>query len=92
MNNIFQADYNLKDQNDSLLEYFSYLEEIQNNEKFSQNIDNYSFSNNEDCIENDFISRYYKCYQRFKSGQEHLDLNEYENFLEKPETNAEFEM
>ena len=93
MNNIFQADYNLKDQNESLLEYFSYLEGIQNNEEYIQNVDNYnSFPNNEQCIENEFISNYYNYYQRFKSGQENLDLNDYKKFLEKPETTGEFEM
>jgi hypothetical protein len=93
MNNIFQADYNLKDQNESLLEYFGYLEGIQNNEEYNQNLENYnSFQNNEQCIENEFISNYYNYYQRFISGQESLDLKAYEKFLEKPETNAEFEM
>ncbi len=92
MNNIFQADYNLKDQNESVLEYFSYLEGIESNEDYNISLENYnSFENNEQSIENEFISNYYNYYQRFKKGQQKLDLAEYENFLEQPETNPEFE-
>lgn len=91
MNNIFQADYNLKDQNENILEYFNYLESIQSNNDY-QNLENYnSFQENEQSIENEFISNYYRFYHRFKNGQENLDLKEYENFLEQPETNYKFE-
>ena len=92
MNSIFQADYNLKDQNESLLEYFSYLEGIQNNEEYTQNVENYnSFPNNEQCIENEFISNYDNYFQRYKKGQQKLGLIENEKFLEQPDTNEEFE-
>ena len=93
MYSIFHVDFNLKDQNENLLEYFNYLEDIQNNEEYNQIVENYnSFLNNEQCIENEFISNYYNYYKRFKSGQESLDLKEQEQFLEKPEVNAEFEI
>jgi hypothetical protein len=90
MNSIFQADYNLKDQNESLMEYFSYLEGIVNNPDYNNNFENYnSFQSNEQCFENEFISNYYNYYHRFKTGQQDLDLKEYENFLEQPETTEE---
>jgi len=93
MNNIFQADYNLKDQNESVIDYFNYLESIESNEEFNQSLESYnSFENNEQSIENEFICNYYNIYQRFKKGQENLDLKEYESLLERPETNAEFEI
>ena len=86
INNIFQADYNLKDLNESFKEFFIFLEGIKNNPDYIQNIENYnSFQNNEQCFENEFISNYYNFYQKFKTGQEMLDLKEYENFLAYPE-------
>lgn len=91
MNNIFQADFNIKDQNEGLMEYFDYLEGIQNTDEYNQYIENYnSFPNNNQCIESEFISNYYNYYQRFKKSQEKLDLKEYENLLDKPEIKSEF--
>ena len=90
MNSIFQADYNLKDQNESLMEYFSYLEGIVSNPDYSNNLENYnSFQSNEQSFENEFISNYYNYYMRFKTGQSSLDLKEYEKFLEHPQTTEE---
>jgi hypothetical protein len=92
MNNIFQADYNLKDQNESVLEYFSYLEGIESNEDYNTALENYnSFDNAEQCIENEFISNYDNYFQRYKKGQQKLGLAENEKFLEQPDTNEEFE-
>jgi hypothetical protein len=92
MNNIFQADYNLKDQNESVLEYFSYLEGIESNEDYNTALENYnSFDNAEQCIENEFISNYDNYFQRYKKGQQKLGLAENEKFLEQPDTYEEFE-
>ena len=86
INNIFQADYNLKDQNEIFKEYFIILESIRNNPDYFQNLEKYnSFKNNEQSFENDFITNYYNFYQKFKTGQEILDLKEYEKFLTYPE-------
>jgi len=86
INSIFQADYNLKDQNESFKEYFMFLESIRSNPDYIQNLENYnSFQNNEQCFENEFISNYYNFYNKFKTGQEMLDLKEYESFLAYPE-------
>ena len=92
MNNIFQADFNIKDQNEGLMEYFDYLEGIQNSEEYNQCIENYnSFPNNNQSIENEFISNYYSYYQRYIKSQERLDLKEYENLIKKPEIKSEID-
>ena len=90
---VFHVNFNLKDQNANLLEYFNYLEDIQNNEDYNQIVENYnSFYNNEQCIENEFIYNYYNYYKRFKTGQEGFDIKEYEEFLEKPEVNTQIDI
>ena len=86
MYNVFQADYNLKDQNKNLIEYFTDLENIENNPNYHI-LDNYnSFINSEQCVENEFISNYYNHYQGFRTGQKDLFIRDYEDILKQPQT------
>ena len=84
-NNIFQSDFNLKDQQQNLLNYFDILNRIKNTNRYFD-VDNYNSFNDEQCIENEFIKFYYQIFQTFKTGQENLNLQEYENILDYPET------
>ena len=84
MFSVFQADYNLKDQNKNWIEYFAELENIKNNPNY-YNLENYNSFNNEQCIENEFISNYYNHYQDFRTGQKDIYIREHENFLMQPQ-------
>ena len=82
-NNIFQADFNIKDQEEDLIKFFDELDNIPNNEKYF-NLDSYNTFINEQ-LEKDFIDNYYNQIQIFISGQEILNLNKYKEILDKPE-------
>lgn len=84
MNTIFQADYNLRDQSENILEYFKFLEEIQNKVEYTQYIEKYCPIDNNYSIEYEFSYRFEDFCQRFKMGQKDLNLEEYEEILDNP--------
>ena len=84
-NSIFESDYNLKDQDQNLLIYFNGLNGVKNDGKY-YNVDNYDSFKDEQCIENYFINYYYHIVQDLETGQKNLNLQEYEDILDNPET------
>jgi len=83
-NHIFQHDFNLKDQNQNYITYFSKLNAIKNCNKYF-NVDEYNSFNNENNIECDFINYFYDVFNYFQNGQDKMNLKEYEKILENPE-------
>ena len=83
-NAIFQSDFNLKDHDKNLVNYFNDLNLIKDDEKYKK-AENYNSAKNEMSIETDFINYYYIIYEQFKQGQEGLNLKEFEKALEQPE-------
>jgi hypothetical protein len=83
-NNIFQSDFNLKDQEQNLLNYFSVLNNIKNIDKYYE-VNNYNSFSNEHSLEDEFITYYYNIFQTLQIGQENLNLKEYEQLIDNPE-------
>ena len=88
MNNIFQADFNLKDQNELLFEYFNWLEEITNNYELTQNVEKFNNFDNENSFENQFISQFMIYVRSFHASQEALKLHEHVELMQEPEVNT----
>ena len=88
MNNIFQADFNLKDQNELLFEYFNWLEEITNNYELTQNVEKYCSFDNENSFENQFVSQFMIYVNSFHDSQEALKLNEHVELMQEPEISS----
>ena len=85
MNNIFQADFNLKDQNELLFEYFNWLEEISNNYELTQNPEKYSSIDNDNSFESQFLSQFNLYVRSFHASQEALKLEEHAELTQEPE-------
>ena len=83
-NHIFQSDFNLKDQEQNLLNYLSSLNNIKNIDKY-YDVNNYNSFSDEQSLENEFINYYYNIFQTLKNGQENLNLKEYEQIIDNPE-------
>lgn len=84
MNTVFQADFNLKDQSEEILAYFKFLEEIENKNEYTHNIEKYI--PNEYSIEYEFVTKFNEIYDRFRLGQQDLNLQQYEEILDNPIT------
>ena len=82
-NSIFQADFNIKDQDEDIIKFFDEIENIPNINNYFI-IDNYN-QFGEEQLENDFIHDFYKQYDTFINGQKNLNLQEYKEILEQPE-------
>ena len=83
-NNIFQSDYNIKDEGQNLVKYFNNLNGILNIDRYFD-VDSYNSFKDEINIETNFIKYYYHIFDTFKVGQDDLDLRGYQKYLDFPE-------
>ena len=84
LDNIFQHDLNLKDQNSIYQKFFSDLIAIKGFDKYYI-ADNYNSFQDEQCIENDFLRYYYDVLTLFQEGQKQMNLKDYEIIIDNPE-------
>ena len=83
-NNIFQHDFNLKDQSNIYLKFFSDLISIKGFDRYYI-VDNYNSFKDETCIESEFINYFYNVVVEFQTGQKQMNLKDYENTINNPE-------
>ena len=84
LDNIFQHNFNLKDQNSIYQKFFSDLIAIKGFDKYYI-ADNYNSFQDEQCIENDFLRYYYDVLTLFQEGQKQMNLKDYEMIIDNPE-------
>ena len=82
--NIFEHDFNLKDQNLMYTKFFNDLNAIKDADRY-YNVDNYNSFKDEPCIESDFINYFYNVVAEFQTGQKQMNLKDYENTINNPE-------
>ena len=82
--NIFQHDFNLKDQSNIYLKFFSDLIAIKGIDRYYI-ADNYNSFQDEQSIESDFLRYYYDVLNSFQEGQKLINLKEYEMIIDNPE-------
>ena len=82
--NIFEHDFNLKDQSNIYLKFFSDFISIKGFDRYYI-ADNYNSFQEEQCIENDFLRYYYDVLNSFQEGQKLINLKEYEKIIDNPE-------
>ena len=76
--NIFEHDSNLKDQNLMYTKFFNDLNALKDADRY-YNVDNYNSFKDETCIESEFINYFYNIVVEFQTGQEQMNLKDYEN-------------
>lgn len=84
MNKVFQADYNLKDQTENIIDYFNSFDKNINDRDYKEYIVKYN-QVDEETLENYFLRDYQEYYERFENGQEVFDLENYNELLGPPE-------
>ena len=89
MNNVFQADFNLKDQTEGIIEYFNSLENCVNEKEYCDDINKYNPYDNEENLEKFFLRDYNEYCERFETGQEVFDMENYDDILGPPEINKD---
>ena len=85
MNKVFQADYNLKDQISSIIDYFISFDNYLNDRDYIDYMIKYNQSDDEQSLENLFLKEYEEYYKRFKDGQEILEFVNYNDIIGPPE-------
>ena len=85
MNKVFQADYNLKDQIDNILEYFNSFDNYINDKYYIYYIIKFNQLDEDQSLENLFLRDFQEYYERFENGQEVFDLENYNDILGSPE-------
>jgi len=89
MNKIFQADFNLKDQSESIIDYFNSFDNYVNDRDYIDYIIKYNQVDEEESLENYFLRDYQEYYERFENGQKVFDLDNYIDILGPPKINQE---
>ena len=85
MNKVFQADYNLKDQTESLIDYFNNFDNYVNDRDYMDYIIKYNQIDDQESLENFFLRDYQEYFERFENGQEVFELDNYNEMLGPPE-------
>ena len=73
-NKVLQADYNLKDQSESIIEYFNSFDSYINERDYIDYIIKFNQIDEEESLENFFLRDYQEYYETFQKGQEVFDL------------------
>ena len=85
MNKVLQADYNLKDQSESIIEYFNGFDNYINDRDYIDYIIKCNQMDDEESLENFFLRDYQEYYETFEKGQEVFDLENYNGICGPPE-------
>lgn len=85
MNKVLQADYNLKDQSESIIEYFHSFDSYINDRDYIEYIIKFNQVDDEESLENFFLRDYQEYYETFQKGQEVFDLENYNGMCGPPE-------
>ena len=85
MNKVFQADYNLKDQIENILDYFDSFDNYVNDRDYMDYIIKFDQNDEEQSLENLFLRDYQEYYERFENGQEVFDLENYNDIFGPPD-------
>ena len=85
MNKVFQADYNLKDQTESIIDYFNSFDNYITDRGYIDYMIKYNQIDEEESLKNYFLKDFKEYYERFEKGQEVFDLDNYNVVLGPPE-------
>ena len=64
--------------------FFNDLNALKDADRY-YNVDNYNSFKDETCIESEFINYFYNIVVEFQTGQEQMNLKDYENTINNPE-------